>query len=83
MSAVMHQLPQFECLLPADKNLMAAAINTFGSGDHPWADGSTLSFFAQDYTLDCLYAARNMTVVGDVRMKSLVRSIKMLEASKP
>ena len=33
---------------------IACCINTFGSGEHPWADETTIGDFATVYALKCL-----------------------------
>jgi hypothetical protein len=34
--------------------LLCKAINTFGDGQHPVAEPSTIEYFSTDYSIDCI-----------------------------
>ena len=49
----LSELPVIELELH-DCEIIASAINVFGSGDHPMASAENLDFFDLDYLLVCL-----------------------------
>jgi hypothetical protein len=44
-------------LPPANRALIAAAINRFGSGQHPAADPESLDYFTRSYAAACVHVA--------------------------
>ena len=44
---------------PTDDQLTCYAINTYGSGMHPYADESSLPYFEPAYVVDCLHDLRD------------------------
>lgn len=51
----------------AEKEIVAKAINYFGSGQHPWADESTLHDFAVAYAIVCMKEGARMGVPAQFR----------------
>lgn len=48
----------FDSLTETEVRYVCAAVNHFGSGQHPVAEADSLKYFAMDYVNECLNAAQ-------------------------
>lgn len=56
------------------KNHLAAIINTYGKGQHPFADVNNLDYFEKDYIKECLQIAWDKN--DDEHRRQIITNIK-------
>lgn len=70
-----------KCNQPRREDEFCAAINYFGSGQHPWADENSLRFFEPSYIAECVAKMRrareeSLLTISERRLLNEVREIE-------
>lgn len=64
-----------------EKEAICDAINIHGTGDHPWADYTTLQYFEVGYVIECLTEKLKMTHLTDSWKTRLLNAMDEIKSA--